>query len=364
MIPRCLLLVCFLGAIVEGMVLSDSVENQLQSNRSISEDNILHYKRSSPVKSKQLSKRVQAGDKIPSEHTVDELVLELAKKHLLNMIVEEQASMGQVKKSLQTLQQDCCSPIKSVQLPVTHNARQRTQGAWMKDPLGIMGQDTIFVMESYCARRDVEEFENMEAFKAGIAHKKHTLPYNYDGTGAVVYGPFLYYNRENSPKVVKFNLKTNKLEAEITLSGFTQRRNGYRWCGGYCAVDLAVDEQGLWALWGDSDNSRRLYAQKIDVVKNVVTRSYALSTEGMNTMGNAFVACGIIYTIDEYNPRETTINFAYDTKTGRTWNPNIKFTNQYGYNSMVDYNPTEKVLYAWDNQRLVTYPLTFEERQQ
>ena len=65
----------------------------------------------------------------------------------------------------------------------------------MKDPLGIMGQDTIFVMESYCARREVEEFENMEAFKAGIVHKKHTLPYNYDGTGAVVYGPFLYYNR-------------------------------------------------------------------------------------------------------------------------------------------------------------------------
>ena len=65
----------------------------------------------------------------------------------------------------------------------------------MKDPLGIMGMDTIFVMEHYSGRKVLEEFENMDKFKAGIVHKKYTLPYNYDGTGAVVYGPYLYYNR-------------------------------------------------------------------------------------------------------------------------------------------------------------------------
>ena len=80
-------------------------------------------------------------------------------------------------------------------------------------------------------------------------------------------------------------------------------------------------------------------------------------------MGNAFVACGVIYAIDQYNGKTTTINFAYDTKTGKHWNPNIKFTNQYGYNSMVAYNPGEKVLYAWDSKRLVTYGLTFEEHE-
>ena len=84
--------------------------------------------------------------------------------------------------------------------------------------------------------------------------------------------------------------------------------------------------------------------------------------ERMSRMGNAFVACGVIYCINEYSSKTTTINFAYDTKTGKQWIPNIQFTNQYGYNSMVDYNPRERVLYAWDNKRLVTYPLTFEEQ--
>lgn len=65
--------------------------------------------------------------------------------------------------------------------------------------------------------------------------------------------------------------------------------------------------------------------------------------------------------IDTYNSKSTTINFAYNIKTGKQWNPNKQFTNHYGYNTMEDYNPRERVLYAWDNKRQVTYSLTFEE---
>ena len=64
----------------------------------------------------------------------------------------------------------------------------------MKDPLGIMGTETIFTMEGYVSNM-VEEFENMANFKAGLPRKTYTLPYYWDGTGAVVYGPYLYFNR-------------------------------------------------------------------------------------------------------------------------------------------------------------------------
>ena len=90
---------------------------------------------------------------------------------------------------------DSCTNIKSVGKPVTHNTRKYTQGAWMKDPLGIMGAETIFVMESWISQNVLEEFENMDKFKAGITRKTYKLPYNWDGTGGVVYGPYLYYNR-------------------------------------------------------------------------------------------------------------------------------------------------------------------------
>ena len=82
-------------------------------------------------------------------------------------------------------------------------------------------------------------------------------------------------------------------------------------------------------------------------------------TEQMSYIGNAFVACGVIYLIDDYRHNPTTIHYAYDTKTGTHWNPNIQFRNQYAYNSMVDYNPRERLLYAWDSRRQVTYSLTW-----
>jgi len=225
----------------------------------------------------------------------------------------------------------------------------------MKDPLGVMGNDTIFVLENYHSDK-VEEFENMGKFKAGVKSNKYTLPHYRDGTGAVVYGSYLYYNRAGTNYIDKYNLLTNSLVARITLSGYTPRGPNYQW-GGYSGVDLAVDEQGLWVLWGNSGDNQRLYASKID--NDVIVQTYSLSKEQMGTIGNAFVACGVIYLIDDYNQNPTTINYAYDTKTGTQWSPNIQFTNQYGYNSMVDYNPRERLLYAWDSRRQVTYSLTW-----
>ena len=65
----------------------------------------------------------------------------------------------------------------------------------MKDPLGILGTETIFVMEYDGGRNVVEEFENIDKFKTGVTRKTYKLPYNWDGTGVVMYGPYLYYNR-------------------------------------------------------------------------------------------------------------------------------------------------------------------------
>ena len=86
-----------------------------------------------------------------------------------------------------------------------------------------------------------------------------------------------------------------------------------------------------------------------------------ISSEAMGSMGNAFIACGVVYSIDNYNSATTTINYAYDTATKSGTNPGIRFFNKFGYNSMVTYNPREKVLYAWDNNRQITYPLEFED---
>lgn len=68
----------------------------------------------------------------------------------------------------------------------------------MKDPLRVMGNDNIFVLEHYQNRNVVEEYEDMAKLKAGVTRKTYKLPYNWHGTGAVVYGSYLYYNRSGN----------------------------------------------------------------------------------------------------------------------------------------------------------------------
>lgn len=68
----------------------------------------------------------------------------------------------------------------------------------MRDPLGVMGKNSIFVMESYRDRNVVEEYEDMAKLKTGVTRKTYKLPYNWHGTGAVVYGLYLYYNRSGN----------------------------------------------------------------------------------------------------------------------------------------------------------------------
>ena len=84
-------------------------------------------------------------------------------------------------------------------------------------------------------------------------------------------------NRENSPYIDKYSLHKEIIEATITVSSFTPRKNYYQW-GGYSSMDLAVDDEGLWVLWGSTANSGKLYAQNIDVYKNVITNIWALDT--------------------------------------------------------------------------------------
>ena len=38
----------------------------------------------------------------------------------------------------------------------------------------------------------------------------------------------------------------------------------------------------------------------------------------------------------------------------------IPFTNKYEWNTMVDYSPVDRMIYAWDRGHQITYNLTIE----
>ena len=87
---------------------------------------------------------------------------------------------------------------------------------------------------------------------------------------------FVCNDRASTLNIVKYNLRTERVETQMSLSG-SARTNNYNW-GGNSGVDLAVDEQGLWVLWGTNSNSYRLIATKIDVYQNSFIQTWNLKT--------------------------------------------------------------------------------------
>ena len=64
----------------------------------------------------------------------------------------------------------------------------------MRDPLGLLGPEKIWYINDYDDNK-LLEFDSMDHFKGGEVAKTYTLPYYIDGTGSVIYGRYLYFNR-------------------------------------------------------------------------------------------------------------------------------------------------------------------------
>lgn len=85
----------------------------------------------------------------------------------------------------------------------------------------------------------------------------------------------------NSYYIVKYNLLTEGVEAQISVSSYNTRKQYYQ-LGGYSGMDLAKGGQGLWMIVDQGSSSHPLYLGKIDVVKNSLPLGWNLRTSNYN----------------------------------------------------------------------------------
>lgn len=286
-----------------------------------------------------------------------ELKSELTALPASRMIAENQSNVESLQN---TKMGGSCGEITWVGEPRTYRKADNIAGkygVWMRDPEPVspFNQDTIWRINTVGADiRQVFEYENLDQLVKGYPTKVYVVPRSMESNGAVIYKGSLYYVRRKSRIIVKYDFKTETIaiQKELPDAGY-HGQHPYSW-GGYTDIDLAVDELGLWAIYSTDKTKGSIVISQLNPKTLEVKQSWE-TTIRKNSVANAFMACGTLYTVASYSSTSTTINFAYDTHTGVQKQINVPFKNQYGYGSMVDYNPKEKKIYGWDNYNMVSY---------
>ncbi|KAI6064147.1 Myocilin isoform X1 [Aix galericulata] len=232
-------------------------------------------------------------------------------------------------------------------------------GVWMKDPEPVapFTRETTWRVDTVGTEvRQLFQYEAAEQLARGYPAKVHVLPRPLESTGAVVYRGGLFFQPRRSRALARYDLRAEAISAERELPGAGYHgQYPYSW-GGYTDIDLAVDETGLWVVYSTDKAKGAIVLSKLDPETLEIRRTWETNIR-KQSVANSFVICGTLYTVSSYSAPNATINFAYDTATSTSRTLSIPFENRFQYLSMVDYNPAERQLFAWDSYNMVAYPI-------
>ncbi|XP_041339019.1 adhesion G protein-coupled receptor L2 isoform X1 [Pyrgilauda ruficollis] len=257
----------------------------------------------------------------------------------------------------------CPGTLKAiVDSPYLYEAEQKA-GAWCKDPL--QAADKIYFMPWTPYRTDtLIEYASLEDFQNGRQQTTYKLPNRVDGTGFVVYDGAVFFNKERTRNIVKFDLRTRIKSGEAIINYANYHDTSpYRW-GGKTDIDLAVDENGLWVIYATEQNNGMIVISQL----NPYTLRFEATWEtayDKRAASNAFMICGVLYVVrsvyqdNESETGRNAIDYIYNTRLSRGEHVDIPFPNQYQYIAAVDYNPRDNQLYVWNNNFILRYSLEF-----
>ncbi|CAF90025.1 unnamed protein product, partial [Tetraodon nigroviridis] len=154
--------------------------------------------------------------------------------------------------------------------------------------------------------------------------------------------------------VLFFPMYSSYRSRQLDFAGYNNMYH-YSW-GGHSDIDLMVDERGLWAVYATNQNAGNIVLSQLNPSTLQIIRSWT-TNHPKRSAGEAFMICGTLYVTNGYSGG-TKVYYAYSTNSSTYEYIDIPLTNKYSHLSMLDYNPRDRALYAWNNGHQVLYNVT------
>ncbi|XP_037630923.1 olfactomedin-like protein 3A [Sebastes umbrosus] len=279
-------------------------------------------------------------------------------------LIEQQVTLVEEKqKAKYSKLSDCSDMISSIKAMKILKRVGGPKGMWTRDTSRGSGKIYIF---NGTDEDTIHEFASVQDFarSLGLSLSKNVkLPSAWRGTGHVVFNNHAYYiNQVEEITVVKYDMKNSSVtdsvvfpvQDHVPVYGLTPET----------VMDLAVDEEGLWAIYATRQNERYISLAKMDVNSLDMEQMWDTNCPRENAEA-AFVICSTLYVV--YNtkqPGRSRVQCVFDVN-GMVTNddaPLIYFPKRYGAHSSVKYNPQEQLLYAWDDGYQILYKLIMKKK--
>ncbi|XP_053562542.1 olfactomedin-like protein 3 isoform X1 [Bombina bombina] len=276
--------------------------------------------------------------------------------------IEEAAEMLSIPTVRKSYCSDTISQVNAMKILKRFGS---TSGLWTKDPVG--NSEKVYVFDG-AGNDTVYVFSRMKEFTLSSVSRKAAkirLPFPWLGTGHVVYEGNLYYIRnDNEFQIIKFNL-ANKTVVDSAVLPIEEPVPVYG-LSKFNYIDIAADEEGLWAIYATKENEKNICLAKLDPSNLGIEQMWDTPCPIENAE-SAFVVCGALYVV--YNtklPSRSRIQCVFDVSgTISSENvPVVYFPKRYGSHSSMKYNPKEKQIYAWDDGYQIIYKLSMKPKEE
>lgn len=253
---------------------------------------------------------------------------------------------------------DCI--LNQVGKPVYYRDSDSEWGSWMQDSAPKSPEDeSKFWMTTQNDPGILFEFANKDAFRHKNVTKSYALPFQFVGNSHIIHGGHFFYNQLGTNKLIKYDLSTNHTYFRSIEDASIRDDTGKLYETQHNFMDIMAEENGLWVVFAGNSTNNTLII-KFDSI-SLGTENVWNITLDHQTIGDMFIACGILYGVESSTETFTKIRFAFDLYLNTPLEVSVNFTNPFKHNNLISYNARHEKILGWDSRNLIEYPLRFLE---